>query len=98
MFVDMADFTQFSTGRDPKMIVSALDNIFTRFDALAERHGLEKIKTIGDSYMAAAGVPEPCADHAARAARMALALQAEMKEFKSADGVSMQFRVGQQPF
>jgi adenylate cyclase len=49
-----------------------LDQLFSRFDALVERHGLEKIKTIGDCYMAAAGVPDPSPDHARRAALLAL--------------------------
>ncbi len=58
--------------------MSLLDQVFSRWDALAGRHGLEKIKTIGDAYMAAAGVPDPRPDHALAAARMALEMQAEL--------------------
>ena len=53
-------------------MVGILDRLFSRFDVLVERHGLEKIKTIGDCYMAAAGVPNPHPDHARKAALLAL--------------------------
>ena len=55
-----------------------LDHLFSHFDVLAERHGLEKIKTIGDCYMVAAGVPSPRLDHARVIALMALDMQAAM--------------------
>ena len=64
LFADVVDFTPFAQRHAATDVVEALDDLFTRFDALAEHHGLEKIKTIGDSYMAAAGVPHtahrPC--------------------------------------
>jgi len=53
------DFTKFSSGVSAEILVSVLNDIFTRFDSIADRHGLEKIKTIGDCYMAAAGLPFP---------------------------------------
>src|SRR6478735_8414267 len=59
-------------------VVDTLDRLFSLFDGLVEQHGLEKIKTIGDCYMAAAGVPDPCADHAQRAALLALDMRAAM--------------------
>jgi adenylate cyclase len=59
----------------PAEVVDTLDRLFSLFDGLVERHGLEKIKTIGDCYMAAAGVPDPCADHADRAALLALGMR-----------------------
>jgi len=62
VFADLVDFTQQSGRSQPPEIVEVLDEVFSRFDALAERFGLEKIKTIGDAYMAVAGVPEPRAD------------------------------------
>jgi len=94
LFVDMAGFTKFSDGKDPKEIVTLLNNVFTRFDALADKHGLEKIKTIGDCYMAVSGLPEINLQHAEAAARMALDLQAEMKGYRSKDGTPIFFRIG----
>jgi adenylate cyclase len=72
VFADVVDFTPLSQQLSPAEVVGTLDQLFSHFDTLVERHGLEKIKTIGDAYMAAAGVPDPCADHAHRAARLAL--------------------------
>jgi adenylate cyclase len=72
LFADVVDFTPLAQRLPPAEMVGMLDQLFSHFDTLAERHGLEKIKTIGDCYMAAAGVPDPCADHARRAALLAL--------------------------
>ena len=72
LFADVVDFTPWSERRTPVEVVGYLDRLFTHFDELAERHGLEKIKTIGDCYMVAAGVPAPRPDHAQALARMAL--------------------------
>ncbi len=94
MFIDMAGFTQFSEDRDPKETVSILNEVFTLFDALAEKHGLEKIKTIGDCYMAVAGLPEPREDHAAATAAMALEIKDTMKGFAAKDGTEIHFRIG----
>jgi len=58
LFADMVGFTSWAEQIDPKRMVSMLDRLFREFDELAEKHGLEKIKTIGDAYMLAAGVPE----------------------------------------
>ena len=58
--------------------MQVLDDLFTAFDRLAERHGLEKIKTIGDAYMAVGGLPEPRPDHAEAVAEMALAVREEV--------------------
>ena len=66
------DFTPLAQRLPPAEVVGILDQLFSHFDTLVERHGLEKIKTIGDCYMAAAGVPDPRADHARRAAFLAL--------------------------
>ena len=68
LFADVVDFTPFAQRLSPAEVVGTLDHLFSHFDTLVERHGLEKMKTIGDCYMAAAGVPDPCADHADRAA------------------------------
>ncbi|HKE54653.1 MAG TPA: adenylate/guanylate cyclase domain-containing protein [Actinomycetota bacterium] len=72
LFADVVDFTPLSQRLPPAQMVDILDRLFSQFDALVERHGLEKIKTVGDCYMAAAGVPDPHPDHARRVARLAL--------------------------
>jgi class 3 adenylate cyclase len=108
VFIDIAEFTIFSRENEPERVVEMLNNIYTAFDKIAAKHNLEKIKTIGDCYMAAAGVPLPRADHAASAARFALeamALFSNGEAFKdghakdvSAAGTGaatvMQFRCG----
>jgi len=72
LFADVVDFTPLAQGLPPAETVGMLDQLFSRFDALVEQHGLEKIKTIGDCYMAAAGVPNPSPEHARKAALLAL--------------------------
>jgi class 3 adenylate cyclase len=94
MFIDMADFTSFAADKDPKELVSMLNDIFTQFDQIAEKHGLEKIKTIGDCYMAVAGLPQPRADHAIAAADMALEVKERIKDYKTNDGAPVRFRIG----
>jgi adenylate cyclase len=76
LFADVVDFTPLAQRLSPAEVVGTLDRLFSHFDTLVERHGLEKIKTIGDAYMAAAGVPDPCDDHASRAALLALDMRA----------------------
>ena len=71
LFADIVDFTKFAAGVSAEALVDVLNDIFTRFDRIADHRGLEKIKTIGDAYMVAAGLPVPVADHASRAAHMA---------------------------
>ena len=94
MFIDMADFTSFSADRDPKELVGMLNDIFTQFDVIAEKHGLEKIKTIGDCYMAVSGLPQPRRDHAIAAADMALEVKEHVKNYKTKDGTEVRFRIG----
>ena len=94
LFIDMAGFTSFSNTRDPKEVVNILNNIFTNFDMLADKYGLEKIKTIGDCYMAVSGLPELNPRHAEAAAEMALAIKNEMTKYKANDGTSILFRMG----
>jgi adenylate cyclase len=72
LFADVVDFTPLAQRLPPAETVGMLDQLFSRFDALVEQHGLEKIKTIGDCYMAAAGVPNPRPDHPRSAALLAL--------------------------
>jgi guanylate cyclase len=76
LFADVVDFTPLSERLPPAEVVGVLDHVFSHFDVLADRHGLEKIKTIGDCYMVAAGVPSPRTDHARALALMALDMQA----------------------
>ena len=67
LFADIVDFTPLAQRLSPTEVVDTLDRLFSLFDTLVEQHGLEKIKTIGDCYMAASGVPDPAPDHAHRA-------------------------------
>lgn len=94
LFSDFVDFTKLSTGIPPKMLVGRLNEIFSTFDQLCERHGIEKIKMIGDAYMAVAGVPTPRADHAAAASDLALAMQEEAARFRAGDGPPFRLRIG----
>jgi guanylate cyclase len=92
LFADVVDFTPFAQRLSPGEVVGTLDRLFSHFDTLVERHGLEKIKTIGDAYMAAAGVPDPCADHAQRAASLALDMRDAVASSDFARG--LQLRIG----
>lgn len=76
LFTDFKDFSLVTKNLSPQELVEALDRCFRAFDGIAEQHGLEKIKTIGDAYMCAAGLPEPSEDQAKRAVRAALDMQA----------------------
>ena len=77
LFADIVDFTPMSEAMTPDEVVQKLNGVFSAFDELAQHHGLEKIKTIGDAYMVASGLLEPRPGHVADIARMALAMQKE---------------------
>jgi adenylate cyclase len=94
LFADVADFTPFVERTEAPRVVAVLDEIFSAFDSLADRHGMEKIKTIGDAYMAVAGLPEPRPDHACAAAEMALDMQAELARLSESLGFDLAIRVG----
>jgi guanylate cyclase len=94
VFGDLVGFTGLSQQMDAASLVKLLDAMFSRFDALADQFGLEKIKTIGDAYMVVAGVPEACSDHAARAARMALAMRSTMVDFARERAIDVKMRIG----
>ncbi|MGY2491020.1 adenylate/guanylate cyclase domain-containing protein [Cupriavidus sp. CP313] len=94
LFADIVAFTRFSAGMSPEQLVAILNEIFTEFDTIAEVRGLEKIKTIGDAYMAAAGLPEPAPDHAVRAAHMALDMSDALMHFNQHTGFNLQMRIG----
>lgn len=94
LFADIVDFTGFSAGMSPEQLVEMLNEIFTEFDTIADIHGLEKIKTIGDAYMAAAGLPGPVDDHAVRAADMALDMIDALARFNAQRHCNLQLRIG----
>ncbi len=94
LFADIVGFTPLSARLHPIALVNMLNQIFSKFDALAEELGLEKIKTIGDAYMVAAGLPTPRADHAVATAAMALAMQQVAANFTGETGERFQIRVG----
>lgn len=94
LFADVVDFTAFSDRTTPERVVAVLDEVFSAFDDLAARFGLEKIKTIGDAYMAVAGVPAPRPDHVEAAADMAIAMQSTLRGVCSTLGLDMHLRIG----
>ncbi len=94
LFADIVDFTPFTDRTDPAQVVGVLDEIFSAFDALAQRHGLEKIKTIGDAYMVASGLPESREDHAQAMADMALEMQTEVDRIAGPLGLDLALRIG----
>ncbi len=94
LFADIVGFTKFSEGVSAEVLVAVLNDIFTRFDSIADRRGLEKIKTIGDAYMAAAGLPVPVPDHAVRAANMALDMLEVMDRFNEHSAYKLKIRIG----
>jgi class 3 adenylate cyclase len=94
LFADIVNFTQISAHRSPIEMVNLLNQIFSAFDDLAERHGLEKIKTIGDAYMVVGGVPVPCPNHAVAIADMALDMLEAIAKFNRDTGESFNIRIG----
>jgi adenylate cyclase len=94
LFSDLVDFTSLAARVSPEETVALLGDIFSRFDTLAARHGLEKIKTTGDGYMVAGGLPEERADHAPAVAEMALAMIDAVESAGAAAGQPLQLRVG----
>ena len=94
LFSDIVNFTPFSESKAPQEIVSVLNGLFTEFDRLADRFGLEKIKTIGDAYMLVAGVPEPREDHALVLMEMAIEMHASVARHSDIDGRPLQIRTG----
>jgi guanylate cyclase len=93
LFADVSGFTPMSADMSPHDLVSMLDELFTDIDAMVERRGLEKIKTIGDAYMVAAGVPRPRDDHAVAVCDLALEIRDHVAS-KRFNGESVQFRIG----
>ena len=94
LFSDVVGFTPFAARETPARVVAVLNEIFSGFDVLAERYGLEKIKTIGDSYMVVAGAPEPRRDHAEVIVEMAIAMHAVAGSTEPMPGHPLLLRTG----
>jgi len=94
LFADLVGFTPLSIQMPPTEMVSLLNDIYTHFDNLVEKYDLEKIRTIGDNYMVAAGIPTPMPNHAQALADMALDICVYASSHAPLNGKPMQFRVG----
>ncbi len=94
LFADLVEFTKFSTQTSPTELVEILNVIFSKFDRLADQHGVEKIKTIGDAYMVVAGLPTPRRDHAQAIAQMGLDMQKAIAQLNSEIGGAFKIRIG----
>jgi adenylate cyclase len=94
LFADIVGFTPLAQELTPADTVALLDKVFARWDELAVRHGVEKIKTIGDSYMVAGGLPTPREDHAEAIADLALEMGAEVERCAKESGRSLEVRIG----
>jgi len=94
IFADVTNFTPLSENYSAEEIVSLLNSLFSAFDALAEEYGVEKIKTMGDSYMAASGIPIERPDHAEAAVNMALSMLTVLAEVNASSGNNLNIRIG----
>jgi len=94
LFADLAGFTDISRKLSADELVNLLNDLFSRFDKLAEEHGAEKIKTIGDAYMVATGLKDNVADHAENIADLALGMQKAFGEFRRDNNVDLKLRIG----
>ena len=94
LFADIVGFTEISARHQAAEIVKLLNGVFARFDALVERHGVEKIKTIGDAYMVAGGVPDRRPGHVEAIADLALEMIAETSHMLGPNGEPLQIRIG----
>ncbi len=93
-FADIVGFTQMTSDMPPQEVVTLLNGLFTRFDAAASELGIEKIKTVGDAYMAVCGLPTPVDDHAERMVRMAIRMVHITREHALEHNASLRLRVG----
>jgi class 3 adenylate cyclase len=94
LFADLVGFTPMSERLSPEAVVELLDDLFSRFDAMAERRGLEKIKTVGDAYVVVGGVPEPAPEAAEAVADMALEMVAYVASRAAPNGGNLSLRIG----
>lgn len=94
LFADIVGFTPLSTRKTPREVVHILNNLFSRFDALTKKYGVERIKTIGDAYMVVSGAPEIVADHATRIAYTAFGMLEAIVAFNAETGENINVRIG----
>jgi class 3 adenylate cyclase len=94
LLADLVGFTTLSATIDPAQIVQLLNEVFSAFDVLTEKHGVEKIKTIGGSYMAASGISTPRPDHAEAVVELAISLRKEIERFNHEYDTSLRLRIG----
>ncbi len=94
LFADLTGFTKLSSSINAKDIVMLLNSVFSKFDELLAKHSLEKIKTIGDNYMLAGGIPSPSEDHATSVAEMALDMLNALPEINKQTQNNIQIRIG----
>ncbi len=94
LFADIVDFTPLAASMPSNQVVEILGELFSAFDHCAETHGVEKIKTIGDAYMAVGGMPEPSEDHAEAVCAMALEMRAFMRDYAARTGRRLALRIG----
>jgi len=94
LFADMVGFTAMSRTMTPSALVEVLGDLFSRFDLITEKHGLEKIKTIGDCYMLAGGVPEPRDDHAQAVVDAAMEMCTALEQMHERTGGALRMRIG----
>lgn len=94
LFADLVKFTQLTESQHPAALVDLLNQVFSRFDQLADHYGLEKIKTIGDAYMVASGLPQPRLNHVEAVASMALDMQRALEEVNASTGQQLSLRIG----
>jgi len=94
LFADIVGFTRMSARMSPQAVVTILNEVFSTFDQLTERHRLEKIKTIGDAYMAVGGLPEPRPDHLDAIAGLALDMREAVEHLPPSGGERLQIRIG----
>jgi guanylate cyclase len=94
LFADLVGFTQLTQSLTPEEMIGLLNEIYSNFDSLVDKYGLEKIRTIGDNYMVASGVPTPRADHAQALAKMALDMLKYTESLPVQNGTLINFRIG----
>ena len=94
LMLDFVDFTEMSLSRDPPALISELNDIFTGFDRIVEQFGCERLKTIGDAYIAVCGVPEPTPEHPRNIANVALRMIRYLKRRNMAHSHTWQCRIG----
>jgi len=93
VFADIVGFTEYASTMSASELVAMLDEIFSEFDALVDKYGIEKIKTIGDAYMAVGGLPDPDAQHCQKVANMAIEIN-EIIKTKYAEKYNLKLRIG----